>query len=214
MLFRFTPLTLAALVMVAAPASAQTTSAAKQVTIYINGQPIKGRVVTVNGEEFIQLPMSGVRRASALVPGGSPPIKSIQGCLDQPLFNGVIRMTLLEAGIKEGKYAIRFKVANGTDKDINPASDANAWYDNFYAASDDGQVRQFAQPSKSDDASDGKVKLLPGSNLIGRAEIATPPTFKVTRILYRLNKETLLQGRAKGFSFAPISNMEFALNCK
>ena len=214
MLFRFIPLTLAALVMVAAPVYAQTTPAAKQVTIYINGQPIKGRVVTVNGEEFLQLPMSGVRNSSALVPGGSPVIKSIQGCLDQPLFNGVVRMTLLEAGVKEGKYAIRFRVANGTSKDINPASDANAWYDNFYAASDDGEVRQFAQPSRSDDASDGKVKLPSGANLIARAEIATPPNFKVTRILYRPNKETLQQGKAKGLLFAPISNMEFALNCK
>ena len=201
------PLLLTALTFSFTPALAQTNAAP---TVYINGQPIKGRLVTVGGQQMVQLPLSELQKSGALVSGGSQPVKAIQGCIGQPLFNGVVRITLTEAGVKGGSYLIKFKVANGTQKTIIPESDANASYDNFYAASDDGQVMQFTPPNGNGAALFGNVNVTPGANVLEEAVITTPPSFKVTRILYRPDEDTI----KNGLPFAPVSNMEFALKCK
>ena len=186
----------------------------KNPTVYINGTPIKGTLVTVGGKQFVQLPLTELQKSGALVSGGSAPVKAIQGCLGQPLFNGVVRITLTSAGVnKDGKYMIGFRVANGTQKTFNPASDADAWYSNMYAASADGQVVQFTPPS-GDASSYGNVQVTPGAVVLETALIDPPPSFTVTRILYRPDADTLKEGRANGLPFAPVSNMEFALKCK
>ncbi|WP_420594672.1 hypothetical protein [Deinococcus sp.] len=207
---RLLKLPLAALLALAASALAQS---GKNPTVYINGQPIKGTLVTVNGKQMVQLPLTELQKSGALVSGGSAPVKAIQGCINQPLFNGVVRITLTEAGLKGDKYLIKFKVANGTQKTINPASDADAWYSNMYAASADGQVLQFTPPG-GDSSNYGNVQVTPGANVLEEAVISTPPSFKVTRILYRPDEDTIKEGREKSLPFAPVSNMEFALNCK
>ncbi|OLV15706.1 hypothetical protein [Deinococcus marmoris] len=209
---RLIKLSLAAWLSLSAAALAQS---AKNPTVYINGQPIKGTLVTVNGKQMVQLPLTDLQKSGALVSGGSSPVKAIQGCINQPLFNGVVRITLLEAGVKEGKYLIKFKVANGTQKKLLPSSDADASYDNMYAASDDGQVLQFNVPENSSEADTGNIYLTPGANVVEIAVIRNAqPGFKVTRILYRPDEDTLKDGRKDGLPFAPISNMEFALKCK
>ena len=82
----------------------------KNPVVYINGTPIRGTLVTVSGKLFVQLPLGDLQKSGALVEGGSAPIKAIQGCLGQPLFNGVVRITLTSAGIQDGQYVINFKV--------------------------------------------------------------------------------------------------------
>jgi hypothetical protein len=183
-------------------------------TVYINGTPIKGKAVTVDGKPYIALPVGELQKSGALVAGGSEPIKAIQGCLGQPLFNGVVRITLLSAGLKDGRYVIRYRVANGAKKTINPAGDATASYDNMFAASADGQVQQFTVPEGYTPSSTGNVSVTPGANVLETADIRTPPKFAVTRILYRPSESKLKEGRANGLPFAPVSNMEFALKCK
>jgi len=87
----------------------------KNSTVYFNGTPIKGRLVTVNGKPFIQLPISDLQKAGVLLVDSSAPVEAIQGCLSQPLFNGVVRMTLISAGFnKHNKYEISFRATNGT----------------------------------------------------------------------------------------------------
>jgi len=71
----------------------------KNSTVYFNGTPIKGTLVTVDGKPFIQLPVPDLLKAGALMAGSSAPVKAIQGFLNQPLFNGVVRMTLISAGL-------------------------------------------------------------------------------------------------------------------
>lgn len=187
----------------------------KNPVVYINGTPIRGTLVTVGGKQFVQLPLSELQKSGALVSGGSAPVKAIQGCLGQPLFNGVVRITLTSAGVdKDGKYMISFKVANGTQKTINPATDANAAYGAMYAASDDGQVAQFTVPEGYTSESTGNVQVTPGANVLETAVLNTPPAFPVTRILYRPDAGKLKDGRVNGLPFAPVSAMEFALKCK
>ncbi|WP_424950041.1 hypothetical protein [Deinococcus sp.] len=197
-----------------AATQAAATQADRNPTVYINGMPIKGTAVTVGGKQFVQLPLSDLQKSGALVSGGSAPVKAIQGCLGQPLFNGVVRITLTSAGVKDGKYLISFRVANGTQKTINPATDANAAYDAMYAASDDGQVAQFTVPDGYTSESTGNVQVTPGANVLEQAVLNTVPSFTVTRILYRPDAGKLKDGRANGLPFAPLSNMEFALSCK
>jgi hypothetical protein len=187
----------------------------KNPTVYINGTPIKGKAIVLDGKPYVALPASDLQKSGALVAGGSAPVKAIQGCLGQPLFNGVVRITLTSAGLnKDGKYTISFRVANGTQKALNPATDADAAYGAMYAASDDGQVAQFSVPEGYTSESTGNVQVTPGANVLESAVLNTPPSFKVTRILYRPDASKLKDGRANGRPFAPVSNMEFALKCK
>ena len=187
----------------------------KNPTVYINGTPIKGTLVTVGGKQFVQLPLTELQKSGALVSGGSAPIKAIQGCVGQPLFNGVVRITLTSAGVnKDGKYEIGFKVANGTQKTLSPANDAQVSYDAMFAASDDGQVAQFHSASGGDESTYGNVSVTPGANVLERATLNETPTFTVTRILFRPDADKLDYGRKHGLPFAPVSNMEFALKCK
>lgn len=183
----------------------------KAPTVYINGTPIKGTLVTVNGTSFVQLPLTELQKSGALVAGGAAPIKAIQGCLGQPLFNGVTRLTLVSAGPRDGKYLISFKVANGANKNLLPPSDADVNYSYLFAASDDGQVQQF---DTWDDAHTPNHVITPGANLTANFVLNTLPSFTVTRILFRPDENTLSNGRLSGFPFAPISAMEFALKCK
>ncbi|WP_407541385.1 hypothetical protein Q0M94_08405 [Deinococcus radiomollis] len=183
----------------------------KNPTVYINGTPIKGTVVTVGGKQFVQLSLPDLQKSGALVSGGSAPIKAIQGCMGQPLFNGVTRLTLLSAGLKDGKYVVSFKVANGTQKNLLPPSDADVNYDYMFAASADGQVQKF---DTWDDANSPNRQLTPGANLTANFVLNTPPAFTVTRILFRPEDSTLKNGRLSELPFAPVSNMEFALKCK
>ncbi|ULH14808.1 hypothetical protein MF271_12560 [Deinococcus sp. KNUC1210] len=193
-------------------AAALTTALAQTAsTVYINGTPIKGTVVTVGGKQYVQLPMTDLQKSGALVSGGAAPIKSIQGCLGQPLFNGVTRLTLLSAGLKDGKYVVSFKVANGAQKNLLPPSDADVNYDYMFAASADGQVKQF--DTWDDDNSPNRT-ITPGANLTANFVMNTPPSFTVTRILYRPEDSTVKGGRLDGLPFAPVSAMEFALKCK
>lgn len=187
----------------------------KNSTVYFNGTPVKGTLVTVNGKQFVQLAVPDLQNAGALVAGGSAPVKSIQGCLNQPLFNGVVKMTLISAGLnKDNKYEIGFRVANGTQKTLSPSNDADVSYNTMYAASDDGQVAQFTVPDKYTSAETGNVQVTPGANIMERAVLNEMPSFTVTRILYRPGIDKLKAGRASGLPFAPVSNMEFALKCK
>jgi len=187
----------------------------KNPTVYFNGTPIKGTLVTVGGKAFVQLPLTDLQKSGALVSGGSAPVKAIQGCLGQPLFNGVVRITLTSAGLnKDNKYEIGFRVANGTQKTLSPSNDADVSYESMYAASDDGQVAQFTVPDRYTSAETGNVQVTPGANILERAVLNETPAFTVTRILYRPAAENLKEGRANGLPFAPISNMEFALKCK
>ena len=186
----------------------------KNPVVYINGTPIRGTLVTVSGKLFVQLPLGDLQKSGALVSGGSAPVKAIQGCLGQPLFNGVVRITLTSAGVQDGKYVINFKVANGAQKTINPANDAAASYDSMFAASADGQVEQFTVPEGYTQSSTGNVSVTPGANVLETAATRTPPKFEVTRILYRPDADKLDYGRKHGLPFAPVSNMEFALKCK
>ncbi len=187
----------------------------KTPTVYINGTPIKGTLVTVGGKSFVQLPLSDLQKSGALVSGGSAPVKAIQGCLGQPLFNGVTRITLTSAGLnKAGKYEIGFRVANGTQKTFSPSTEADAMYASMYAASDDGQVMQFTVPDGYTSADTGNIQLTPGANVLERAVLNEAPSFTVTRILYRPGADTLKEGRLSGLPFAPVSAMEFALKCK
>lgn len=168
----------------------------------------------MGSKQFVQLPLTESQKSGALVSGGSAPVKAIQGCIGQPLFNGVVRITLTSAGVnKDGKYMIGFRVANGTQKTFNPAGAADAWYSNMYAASADGQVVQFTPPS-GDASSYGNVQVTPGAVVLETALIDPPPSFTVIRILYRPGDDKLKDGRANGLPFAPVSNMEFALKCK
>ena len=185
----------------------------RNLVVYINGTPIRDTLVTVGGKPFVQLPLGDLQKSGALVSGGSAPVKAIQGCLGQPLFNGVVRITLTSAGLQDGKYVINFKVANGTNKTINPAVDAHTWYDKMFAASADGQVQQFTPPS-GDASTYGNVQVTPGANVLETAVTGTPPSFEVTRVLYRPDESKLTDGRKNGLPFAPVSNMEFALKCK
>ncbi|AZI44355.1 hypothetical protein EHF33_15850 [Deinococcus psychrotolerans] len=89
---RLIKLSLAAWLSLSAAALAQS---AKNPTVYINGQPIKGTLVTVGGKQMVQLPLTDLQKSGALVSGGSAPVKAIQGCINQTLFNGVVRITLL-----------------------------------------------------------------------------------------------------------------------
>ena len=187
----------------------------KNPVVYINGTPIRGTLVTVGGKPFVQLPLGDLQKSGALVAGGSAPVKAIQGCLGQPLFNGVVRITLTSAGLnKDGKYTIGFRVANGTQKALNPATDANAAYDAMFAAGDDGQVAQFSVPEGYTSESTGNVQVTPGANVLESAVLNTPPSFKVTRILYRPDASKLKEGRANGLPSTSVSGMEFALKCK
>ena len=185
----------------------------KAPTVYINGTPIKGTLVTVGGKQYVQLPLPDLQKSGALVSGGSAPVKAIQGCVGQPLFNGVTRVTLLSAGLKDGKYTISFKVANGTQKTLLPASDADFTGDSIFAASDDGQVQPFNSWIES--ASPNR-ELTPGANLTASFSMYadSAPKFTVTRILYRPADSTLKNRRLDGYPFAPVSAMEFALKCK
>jgi len=184
---------------------------AKSPTVYINGTPIKGTVVMVGGKQYMQLPMTDLQKSGALVSGGAAPIKAIQGCLGQPLFNGVTRLTLLSAGVKDGKYVVSFKVANGTKKTFLLANETDVNYDYIFAASADGQVQKF--DTWDDDHSPNNV-LTSGANLTANFILNTPPKFEVTRILYRPEEDTVTNGRLSGLPFAPVSAMEFALKCK
>ena len=208
-------LTLAALLassLTLAQTAAQTD---KNPTVYINGTPIRGTLVTMGGKQFVQLPLTDLQKSGALVSGGSAPVKAIQGCLGQPLFNGVVRITLTSAGLnKDGKYEIKFRVANGTQKTLSPSGDADAKYDTMFTASDDGQVAQFTVPEGYTSAETGNVAVTPGANIVERATLNETPAFTVTRILYRPSDDKLKDGRANGLPFAPVSNMEFALKCK
>lgn len=180
-------------------------------TIYLNGTPIRGTVVTVGGKQFVQLPLSELQRSGAFVAGGSAPIKAIRGCLGQPLFNGVTRLTLLSAGMKGSDYVVSFKLANGAQKKLLPPTDADVSSENFFAASDDGQVQQF---DTWDDAHTPNHVLTPGANLTTNFVLHTPPSFAVTRILFRPGADHLESGRLHGLPFAPVSAMEFMLKCK
>ncbi len=131
--------------------------------------------------------------------------------MGQPLFNGVVEMTLLSAGVKDGKYIISFKVANGAQKNLLPPSDAGVNYDYMFAASADGQVAQF---DTWDAANSPNRSITPGANLTANFVLNTPPSFEVARILYRPGDSKLKDGRANGLNFVPVSNMEFALKCK
>jgi len=184
---------------------------AKTPTVYINGTPIKGTVVTVGGKQYMQLPITDLQKSGALVAGGVAPIKAIQGCLGQPLFNGVTRLTLLSAGVKDGKYVVSFKVANGTRKTVLLANETDVNYDYIFAASADGQVQKF--DTWDDDHSPNNV-LTPGANLTANFILDAPPKFEVTRILYRPGEDTVANGRLSGLPFAPVNAMEFALKCK
>ncbi|WP_293912223.1 hypothetical protein [Deinococcus sp.] len=183
----------------------------KSPTVYINGTPIKGRAVTVDGKPYVALPVSELQKSGALVAGGSVPVGAIQGCLGQPLFNGVVRITLLSAGVKDSKYVISFKVANGAQKNLLPPTDAAVNYDYMFAASADGQVQKF---DTWDEANTPNHQITPGANLTANFVLNTPPAFTVTRILFRPDADTLTGGRTRGLPFAPVSNMEFALKCK
>lgn len=185
----------------------------QQPTVYINGTPIKGTLVTVNGKAFVQLPLTDLQKSGALVSGGSAPVKAIQGCIGQTLFNGVTRMTLLSAGVKDGKYVISFKVANGTQKNLLPSSDADLTGDHLFAASADGQIQPFNGWIESQSPNNS---LTPGANLTAGFSMYSDatPKFTVTRILYRPDAATLKDRRLAGYPFAPVSNMEFALKCK
>ncbi len=183
----------------------------KSPTVYINGTPIKGMLVTVNGTSYVQLPLTELQKSGALVEGGAAPIKAIQGCLGQPLFNGVTRLTLISAGPKDGKYIVSFKVSNGSKKNLLPPSDADVNYGYLFAASADGQVQQF---DTWDDANTPNHVITPGANLTANFVLNTLPSFTVTRILFRPEESTLSNGRLSGLPFAPVSAMEFALKCK
>ncbi|MFC4640366.1 hypothetical protein [Deinococcus hohokamensis] len=187
------------------------TAQGKTTTVYFNGQPIQGVLVTEQGKTYVKLPYAALQQAGALVEGGSQPITAIQGCAGQTLFNGVNRVTLLEAGVKAGEYRVKVKIANGTNKQINPASDADMMSYNWYAASADGQVEPFNTWA---DHNSPNRPLTPGANLTAEYVLKTPPTFEVTRILYRPEANTVKNGRLSGLPFAPISNMEFAVKCK
>ncbi len=183
----------------------------KSATVYINGTPIKGRAIVLDGKPYVALPSGDLQKSGALVSGGAAPVKAIQGCQGQPLFNGVTRMTLLSAGIKNGRYVVSFKVANGTNKDLLPPVDADVTYDTLFAASADGQVKKF---DTWDDAHSPNHQLTPGASLTATFVLNTPPAFNVTRILYRPTDSTLKNRRLGGYPFAPVSAMEFALKCK
>ncbi|WP_407570002.1 hypothetical protein [Deinococcus altitudinis] len=202
-------LTLAAL-LASSLALAQTD---KNPTVYINGTPIKGTVVTVGGKQFVQLPLTDLQKSGALVSGGSAPVKAIQGCMGQPLFNGVTRLSLLSAGLKDGKYVVSFKVANGTQKTLVPASDADLTGEYLFAASADGKVQPF---NSWVEAESPNRDLTPGANLTASFFMYadSAPKFTVTRILYRPTDRTLKNRRLDGYPFAPVSAMEFALKCK
>ena len=125
-------------------------------TVYTNSTPIRGTLVTVGGKPFVQLPLGDLQTSGALVSGGSAPVKAIWGCIGQPLFNGVVRITLISASIQVGEHVINFKVANGTKKTINLTADATASYGYMFAAGADGQVQQFTPP-RGDASTSGNV---------------------------------------------------------
>ena len=185
----------------------------KNPTVYINGTPIRGTLVTVDGKPYVALPASDLQKSGALVSGGSEAVKAIQGCLGQPLFNGVSRLTLLSAGLKNGKYTVSFKVANGTQKQFLPASDADLTGDHLFAASANGQIQPFNSWVESESPN---RTLTPGANLTASFVMYSDatPKFTVTRILYRPEDKTLKNRRLDGLPFAPVSAMEFALKCK
>ena len=185
----------------------------KNPVVYINGTPIRGTLVTVSGKPFVQLPLGDLQKSGALVEGGSAPIKAIQGCLGQTLFNGVTRRTLLSAGLKDGKYMVSFRVANGTQKQLLPSNDADLTGQYLFASSADGQLQPF---NEWVEAESPNRQLTPGANLTASFFMYSDatPKFTVTRILYRPEARTLTSGRGNGLPFAPVSNMEFALKCK
>ena len=75
-------------------------------------------------------------------------------------------------------------------------------------------MQQFGLADSSD-AATGNVYLTPGANVTQNAAIVSERlTFKVTRILYCPDENTIKNGREDGLPFAPVSNMEFALKCK
>ena len=104
-------------------------------------------------------------------------------------------------------------MANGTQKTLLPASDADLTGEYLFAASDDGRVQPF---NTWVEAESPNRQLTPGANLTASFDMYadSAPKFAVTRILYRPGESTLKNRRLDGYPFAPVSSMEFALKCK
>lgn len=188
--------------------------AQKTQTVYINGQPVQAISVTIGGKAYTQILTSDLIKTGALTQGGNTTVTSIQGCKGQTLFNGVLRVTLLEAGEKKDKYdkiyyAVRFKIANGTNKEIsNLPSDANFNYNYIYVASKEGQAQQLGTWDEKE--SPNRSLIQGGMTYVTLSiDASRMPQFKVSRILWRPDPKDI----DTSLPWAKLKNMEFALDC-
>lgn len=184
-------------------------AAQKTQTVYINGQPVQAISTTVNGKPGLSFITSDLQKTGALTQGGSKPVEAIQGCKGQTLFNGVLRVTLLEAGLKDDHYQVLFKISNGTNKEISIINDSGFNYEYIWAADDKGNVVKF---NYWDENNSPNSSILPGSTrtVIFLTNTSENPTFTPTRVLWRIDDKSI----NKNLPWAKVRNMEFKLECK
>lgn len=103
-------------------------STALAVNIVINGQTVPGSPITVGGKMYVPLDslkaagfsstLSGSTLTLSSVAGGANQIAAVQGCLNQPLFNGVwrVKFSNLRLATVDGslKWNIDVEIGNGT----------------------------------------------------------------------------------------------------
>lgn len=189
-------------------------AAQKVQTVYINGQPVQAVGVTVNGKPALQIVTEDLKKTGALTQGGNTNITAIQGCRGQTLFNGVLRVTLLEAGpqtdqFKNPIYRVRFKVANGTNTELDTLSEqTNLDYDYVNLASADGQAVKMNNVDLKETT---RRNLLPGSTAYVTFTLSGPdvPKYKITRVLWRPDPKRV----KSSLPWARLKNMDFAVEC-
>ena len=192
-------------------------SAGKTVKLNINGQVIEAPVVTIQGKEVVQVPLSFLQSAGALFTGGSNQVDAVQGCINQDLFNGVWRLKVGKQDLQQTNDEYWF-----TDFTVSNGSKYNLFLSQ-YINSDRITVVDAAGKISSENYIFDAVKdqvvgpqLPPGGSIklriATRLRTITPP---LTKILIQVDASRVPNGvNIKRLPFVKTPNFRIDLTCE
>ena len=182
---------------------------AENLTVNVNGHQVSLPVVTVSGKKVVQMPVDFLRTSGALVTGGANQIDALQGCVNQTLFNGMLRVKVTgqtqDLSSSTNKYVgFTVEVSNGTNKDL--------YVDDVFHEDRIVMIDQKGQSLSSfysvKNGSVVSTKLLPGASAklsySARFDSAVLP---MTKLIIPMRDDVSLP-------FTKIRNLRIDLNCK
>lgn len=217
----------------AGAALAQTASATLSLTI--GGRPSTTQALVVNGKTYVPLDalqaagVTATRTGSTLAltlpggarapatgqaPGGTNQVAAVEGCLGDPLFNGVLRLRVQKVEDLGANWGVTLEVRNGTGKlvSVTGATGLDIYGEELSLTTADGQT--LTNSSAGDAWSLAiRQRLPPGAAFVARKEFAKQGQGKPLKLVLFLDPQA--RGRDTSLRYtAPDPSFRVRLDCQ